>query len=345
MEYEWGAVVEPLLAWYNREARVLPWRENTQGYRVWLSEIMLQQTRVETVIPYYLRFLERFPTVKELAQAPEEELMKFWEGLGYYSRAKNLKKAAELICESYDEVFPRDYEEIRKLPGVGDYTAGAIASIAFGQPKAAVDGNVLRVAARLTKDKREAANPAFRKEIAEELEQVYPAGRCGEFTQSLMELGAVICVPNGRAKCDQCPLLFLCRAGLDGSWQEYPCRKKKARRRLEEKTVFLLRNGGLIALLRRQEKGLLAGMWEFPNVDGHLSVREVQAWAAGIGFKKEELLRIEAKAGKKHIFSHVEWDMKCYEIETKRACGAFSWVRQEELDKVYALATAFRKLM
>ena len=221
-------IVIPLLNWYYQNKRILPWRENQDPYRVWVSEIMLQQTRVEAVIPYYERFMERFPTIESLALCEEEVLFKLWEGLGYYSRAKNLKKAAQKIYAEYQGQFPDKFEDILNLPGIGSYTAGAVASIAFGQARAAVDGNVLRVITRLTEDGRDIMDAKFRKEMTEQLEKIYPPKECGDFTQSLMELGAVICVPNGAPKCEICPLGSLCGAFQNGTQVQYPVKKKEA---------------------------------------------------------------------------------------------------------------------
>ena len=221
-------ITEPLLAWYEKNARVLPWRENTDAYRVWVSEIMLQQTRVDTVIPYYERFLRRFPDVAALAAAPEQELLKMWEGLGYYSRVRNMQKAAQQICEKYNGIFPDEYEQLLSLPGIGAYTAGAVASIAWNKPYAAVDGNVLRVVTRLTADSREISDTKFKNEITAALQEIYPVDKCGIFTQSLMELGAVVCMPNGTPRCTECPLQSLCSACAAGTQPAYPVKKKKA---------------------------------------------------------------------------------------------------------------------
>lgn len=241
-------ITEPLLAWYEKNARVLPWRENTDAYRVWVSEIMLQQTRVDTVIPYYERFLRRFPDVAALAAAPEQELLKMWEGLGYYSRVRNMQKAAQQICEKYNGIFPNEYEQLLSLPGIGAYTAGAVASIAWNKPYAAVDGNVLRVVTRLTADSREISNTKFKNEITAALQEIYPVDKCGIFTQSLMELGAVVCMPNGTPRCTECPLQSLCSACAAGTQPAYPVKKKKAQRRIEEKTVLLMIHAGRLAL-------------------------------------------------------------------------------------------------
>lgn len=374
VKYDFSPIVDPLLTWYRSNARVLPWRENRQGYRVWLSEIMLQQTRVETVIPYYLRFLERYPDIKALACGGDEELMKLWEGLGYYSRARNLKKAAQVICREYAGVFPSDYEQILKLPGIGEYTAGAIASIAFEQPRAAVDGNVMRVMARLTEDKRDIGDVRFRRDIEKGLEIVYPEGHCGEFTQSLMELGATVCLPNGIPKCEVCPLGKLCRAGLFGNNRplEYPVKKAKPEKKRVDMTVFLLWNGDKLALRRRPEGGLLSGMWELPNTEGILSKEQAAGELYRCFLADKDISKPEIKeyCRKKHVFSHVEWNMCCYEVKMpengrmqktdcpdegdlgqnggKESAGGNSpliWVTREQLDKEYALPAAFGKLL
>lgn len=219
-------IVAPLLNWYHTNKRDLPWRKNTDPYGVWISEIMLQQTRVETVIPYYEHFMEHYPTISSLAASKDEELLKLWEGLGYYSRAKNLKKASQIICNQYHGYFPKQYDDILALPGIGAYTAGAIASISFEQAKAAVDGNVLRVITRLTENGHDITDIAFRRQITAELEKIYPTRQRGDFTQSLMELGAVVCIPNGLPKCSQCPLHVLCGACQNGTQLQYPIKKQ-----------------------------------------------------------------------------------------------------------------------
>ena len=252
-------IVIPLLNWYYQNKRILPWRENQDPYRVWVSEIMLQQTRVEAVIPYYERFMERFPTIESLALCEEEVLFKLWEGLGYYSRAKNLKKAAQKIYVEYQGQFPDKFEDILNLPGIGSYTAGAVASIAFGQARAAVDGNVLRVITRLTEDGRDIMDAKFRKEMTEQLEKIYPPKECGDFTQSLMELGAVICVPNGAPKCEICPLGSLCGAFQNGTQVQYPVKKKKSARKIEKKTVLILQYKDCIAIKKRGKEGVFSG--------------------------------------------------------------------------------------
>lgn len=334
-------IVAPLLKWYEKNARELPWRENTQAYRVWISEIMLQQTRVETVIPYYKRFLQRFPNVSALAEADEEELMKLWEGLGYYSRARNLQKAAQVVCERFSGRFPSDYEQVLSLPGVGEYTAGAICSIAFELPVAAVDGNVLRVLTRLYEDSSDITDAGFRRRMKSALEKVYPLGHCGAFTQSLMELGATICVPNGAPKCNECPLQKRCKAYACHTQERFPVKKKKAQRKVEEKTVLILLYQGLVALVRREDKGLLGGMWAFPNIEGVRSEETVLAWLKEQRISVKNIRRLK---NKKHIFTHVEWHMSGYVAECGSKNKEYQWVTKEELMHEYALPTAFKKI-
>lgn len=311
------SIVEPLLAWYERNARRLPWRENQNPYGVWVSEIMLQQTRVEAVIPYYNRFMKRLPTIEDLANVEEEELHKLWEGLGYYSRVRNLQKAAQIICTEYQGVFPQEYEKILALPGIGPYTVGAICSIAFEQPYAAIDGNVLRVMTRLLADDTDISNTAFRKKMGAALEAVYPLGKCGAFTQSLIELGALVCVPNGEPKCRECPIFSMCKAAENGCQMDYPVKKQKKARKIVDMTVFLLESGGKIAICKRQEDGLLAGLWQFPNVLGILNVQQAMDWLSDHEIHVDGLEGIMEEPVKKHIFTHIEWHMHTYRIQCK----------------------------
>ena len=336
-------ITEPLLAWYEKNARVLPWRENTDAYRVWVSEIMLQQTRVDTVIPYYERFLRRFPDVAALAAAPEQELLKMWEGLGYYSRVRNMQKAAQQICEKYNGIFPNEYEQLLSLPGIGAYTAGAVASIAWNKPYAAVDGNVLRVVTRLTADSREISNTKFKNEITAALQEIYPVDKCGIFTQSLMELGAVVCMPNGTPRCTECPLQSLCSACAAGTQPAYPVKKKKAQRRIEEKTVLLMIHAGRLALQKRAGSGLLGGMWELPNLSGKADTAQIQKWLEKCGITD---CRIQKGSPVCHIFTHIEWHMDSYLIECGKAApdSDFTWITEQALEKEYALPTAFKKV-
>ena len=340
-------IVAPLLDWYRANNRRLPWRENRDPYRVWVSEIMLQQTRVEAVIPYYERFMERFPTIAALAVCEDEELFKLWEGLGYYSRARNLKKAAQVICERHQGQFPEEYEEILALPGIGAYTAGAVSSIAFEKAKAAVDGNVLRVVTRLTQDSHDIMDAKFRNQVTAELETIYPAEGRGDFTQSLMELGAVVCVPNGEPKCEGCPLRRLCGACSSGTQLQYPIKKKKAERRIEQKTVLILKYQDKTALRKRENKGILSGMWELPNIDGSLNEQQVVQWLTKKGLNMSKIKPpVSGKKQLKHIFTHIEWHMTCWIVtcENEGSDQELIWVTDAQLESEIALPTAFRKV-
>lgn len=339
---ELGKIVSPLLLWYDENARALPWRENTEPYRVWVSEIMLQQTRVETVIPYYERFLARLPDIQSLAEADEEVLHKLWEGLGYYSRVRNLQKAARVIMGVHDGVFPKSHAEILALPGIGAYTAGAISSICFGLPTPAVDGNVLRVMARLTACETDIADPAVKKRFTAQLEEIYPLERSGDFTQSLMELGAVCCLPNGKPRCEDCPLAFFCRARAMGMVRSLPVKTKKPPRKKEKKTVFLLRCGERLALRQRPKQALLSGLWELPNAEGHLNRQEAEALLRSWGL---EFSTLEKRAGRKHIFTHIEWEMESFIVRCENMPHVFIWADAEELACELALPSAFRPFL
>ncbi len=328
---------ELLLPWYERNKRDLPWRKDREPYHVWLSEIMLQQTRVEAVKGYYARFLAKLPTVEALAEADPEELNKLWEGLGYYSRVRNLQKAAKQIVELGG--FPREHKEILKLAGIGDYTAGAIGSICFELPTPAVDGNVLRVCSRLTADFSPIDKSQTKKDLTAALAEVYPKGHCGDFTQALMELGATVCVPNGAPKCELCPLAHICLARRDGLTGELPVKTPKKPRKQENMTVFILECDGCFALNKRADTGLLAGLWEFPHVPGTLDAEAALAQLNLWGIQPQELLRSSDKI---HIFTHIQWNMHGWYIRCNNT-NSFVWAKEHELDDVYALPTAFRQ--
>lgn len=236
----------PLLQWYGEHARDLPWRREPTPYRVWVSEIMLQQTRVAAVLGYFAKFMDAFPTVQDLAAAPEDQLMKLWQGLGYYSRARNLQKAARQIVDTFGGVFPTDYGDIRSLAGVGDYTAAAIASISFGQPVPAVDGNLLRVAARVMGDDTDITTTQGKRHFTAALQEIIPLDFPGQFNQAMMDLGAMVCLPNGAPLCQQCPAEAFCQARKQGRTKDLPVRPAKKPRRVEERVVFLLFRGGKI---------------------------------------------------------------------------------------------------
>ena len=306
------AIVEPLLRWYDDGHRDLPWRREPAPYRVWVSEIMLQQTRVEAVRGYFERWMQAFPDVRALAAADEAQVLKLWEGLGYYSRARNLHRAAQLVCESYGGTLPADYEALLALPGVGEYTAGAVASIGFGLCVPAVDGNVLRVAARLNDDFTPITDVKQKKRTTGHFSEITPEDRPGDFNQSLMELGAMVCLPNGAPKCEVCPLFDQCLAGQHQTWTEYPFKKSAKPRRIEDRTVLLFLDGTHTAVRKRPKKGLLAGLYEFPNFDGVLSEQEALEEAEKFGVTP---LHIQALPPYKHIFSHVEWHITGYAIK------------------------------
>lgn len=330
---------ERLLEWYAAGHRDLPWRRDREPYHVWLSEVMLQQTRVEAVKGYYRRFLAELPDIPALAACPPDRLAKLWEGLGYYSRMRNLQKAAQVIVSAHGGVFPREYDAIRALPGVGDYTAGAIASICFGLPEPAVDGNVLRVLSRVTDDAAPVTDAAVKREYAARLREIYPTGRCGDFTQSLMELGATVCGPNSQPQCALCPLASLCLARANGTALLRPVKAPKKEKRTEEKTVFILRCGTRIAVRRRPEQGLLAGLWELPNVDGKCSAQQALAQAERWGVHPRELCRSSEKT---HIFTHIRWELRGFYIECAEAAPLFTWIDPARFRQDIALPTAFR---
>lgn len=323
-------MVIPLLAWYNEEKRDLPWRRDPTPYHVWLSEIMLQQTRVAAVMDYYRRFLDVLPTVADLAGCGEDALMKLWQGLGYYSRARNLQKAAKVIMTDHGGVFPSDYAAIRALPGVGDYTAGAISSIAFGLPYAAVDGNVLRVVTRLTADDRDIAEPATKRSVTEALETVIPLKTPGDFNQALMELGATVCLPNGVPLCDRCPVRDFCEAYRRDLTASIPVKAPKKARKLKERDVYLIFFGKKAALRQRPGKGLLAGLWEYPN-EPSPSVAPVPG-------------RVDFALTAKHIFTHIEWHMTAYTVEAESGAlpEGWVWADQRELAEKYSVPSAFQ---
>lgn len=307
-----GNIVEPLLRWYEKGHRILPWRDSGNPYYIWISEIMLQQTRVEAVKPFFERFIQALPTVEDVAICPEEKLLKLWEGLGYYNRVRNIQKAARIIVEEYQGKLPADYEKLKSLPGIGNYTAGAIASIAYDLPVPAVDGNVLRVYSRITEMYDDILKQSVKTAVEKEFLKIMPLKGSGCFNQSLMELGAMVCVPNGMPQCDVCPVAEFCKARKNETFMELPVKKKQKARKVEKKTVLVIRDGRKVAIRKRPAKGLLAGLYEFPGIEGFSSERDVLEW-----LKKYEILplRIQPLEESKHIFSHVEWKMTGYMID------------------------------
>ena len=352
-------LMTPLLEWFTAHARVLPWRELPTPYRVWVSEIMLQQTRVEAVKPYFERFTSALPDVFALAACPEDELLKLWEGLGYYNRVRNLQKAAVQVVEEYGGVIPSEYDELLKLKGIGHYTAGAVASIAYGRYVPAVDGNVLRILTRVTADDTDIMKQSFRTAVERALlammqELKIPDGLKrrlrdgnipGALNQALMELGATVCVPNGAPFCGECPWENFCLAKKEGRIGELPVKSKAKARKIEARTVLILRDGDKVAIRKRPDRGLLAGLYELPNVEGRLSQEEVLGLVKEMGL---EPVRIQRLSSAKHIFSHIEWHMDGYAVLLEGGLPQkgghqqpLIFVEAEDAKERYAIPSAF----
>lgn len=330
---------EALLPWYYENKRDLPWRRDRQPYHIWLSEIMLQQTRVEAVKGFYSRFLTQLPTIEDLANADDELLHKLWEGLGYYSRVRNLKKAAQQVVQQYAGVFPRRYDEVLSLPGIGEYTAGAICSIAYDLKTPAVDGNVLRVVSRILDDATPIDLPAFKKCVQKSLGRIYP-DNAGDFTQALMELGATLCGPNRKPDCGCCPCMDFCAGYHHGTAEQLPVKQPKRQRRQEERTVFILSCDGRYALEKRPNKGLLAGLWQFPNMPGKLDAEGALDAVEQMGLHPKEILRTVER---NHIFTHIQWHMRGVYIEVKDTDHHRVWMTAQQICDTAALPTAFRQ--
>jgi len=351
------AIVEPLLQWYHSHARVLPWREEPTPYRVWISEIMLQQTRVETVKPYFERLIIALPTVQSLATVSLDVLFKLWEGLGYYNRARNLKKAAEKIVADYNGTIPRDFATLLTLPGIGRYTAGAISSIACNERQPAVDGNVLRVIMRLIASPIDIRKESTKRSIEDELLKFMPANKdAGFFNQALMELGATICLPKSAAHCTECPLRTLCLAYDESHVTELPYKSRNSPRIIEKHTILVITDENHLAINQRSNKGLLAGLWELPNINGHLTPCQLSELLAQEGLQPVSIKKLSPA---KHVFSHIEWQMIGYSILLSETAirenplpysvkkGAlplspFFWATAAELNSVYSIPTAFK---
>lgn len=335
-----------LLTWYDANRRVLPWREMPTPYRVWVSEIMLQQTRVEAVKPYFQRFMKELPDIQALAMAEEETLLKLWEGLGYYNRVRNLQRAAIQIMENYDGQMPDSYEALLELTGIGSYTAGAIASIAFGKVYPAVDGNVLRVLSRVRKDSRLITDAKVKNAVEQELLAVMPKDRPGDFNQAMMEIGACVCLPNGAPLCEKCPLKELCKAHLDSVETEYPKKAGKKARIVEKKTILLVRDEGKVAVRKRPGKGLLAGMYEFPWLEGYATADEVVEYLADNGIHPIQIRPLDES---KHIFTHKEWHMKGFMVRVdelepgnpKETIKDWLYIEPAETKDKYPIPSAF----
>ena len=330
-------IVAPLLEWFSQNKRDLPWRETTDSYKIWISEIMLQQTRVEAVKEYYKRFLKTLPTIKDLANVEEDKLLKLWEGLGYYSRARNLKKCAEVVLKGGNTDLPRNYDELLALPGIGPYAAGSIGSIAYGLKTPAIDGNVLRVMTRLHEDERNILNVKVRMDYYSKIEKIMPENT-RDFTESLMELGALVCLPNGAPLCPKCPLQHFCEAFNNETILKYPVKDKPKARKIEEKTILILEYEKEFAILKRNDKGLLASLYEFPNIDKEKSEVEIKEMFENIG---AEFICLGTS---KHVFSHIEWHMIGYYIKLKEKPNIeYTWVNKEEMKSTYSIPNAFSK--
>lgn len=337
-------IIAPLLTWYDSHARVLPWRENPTPYRVWISEIMLQQTRVEAVKPYFERFIKELPTVSDLAKVEEDRLLKLWEGLGYYNRARNLQKAAKQTVELYEGNLPSDFEQLMKLPGIGSYTAGAVSSIAYQKKVPAVDGNVLRVMARVLADDSDILSTKVKKSLEENIKCMMPEDRPGDFNQALMELGAMVCVPNGAPKCEECPFGSFCKAKALDKITELPKKAGKKARTIEKKTILVIQDENMVAIRKRPAKGLLAGMYEFPTMEGHQTAEQVLEFVKKLGYHSIHIRKLE---NSRHIFTHKEWHMIGYAIrvdELERCDGKeneYLLVETRKTEEHYPIPTAF----
>ncbi len=328
---------KPIIKWYQKNKRELSWRKEKNPYHIWISEIMLQQTRIEAVKQYYERFLKQIPTIQNLAEIEEEKLLKLWEGLGYYNRARNLKKAAQVIQEKYKGEMPKHYKELVQLPGIGEYTAGAISSIAYNEQVPAVDGNVLRVVSRVVGSKKDVLESKTKKEFTQKLQEIMPE-QAGDFNEGLMELGELICIPNGNPLCEKCPLQEICVAKCENLTKLIPVRKQKVKRKKEGKTVFLLEFKEKIAIQKREKTGLLANMYQFPSIDKKINKKEIesvlQKW-------KLKVRQIEEIGTHHHVFSHLEWDMIGYKIQVDCANEEFMWVNKKDIIKKYPIPGAF----
>ena len=333
-------IAPALLEWFYKNQRILPFRTDPSPYHVWLSEIMLQQTRVSAALPYYERFLAALPDIPALAACEEEKLHKLWEGLGYYSRVRNLQKAARIVCEQYGGQLPADYDALRALPGIGDYTAGAIASISFGLAVPAVDGNVLRVFSRLYNDPGVITEPAVKRAFTARVMEHQPPEKAGDYNQALMELGATVCLPNGQPRCEVCPLAELCLGKQYGDTMRLPQRTEKKPRRKEQYTVFVLCCDGKYAVRKRTAKGLLHGRWEYPNVSGICTTEEAIAQVSRWQCKPLDLTQT---AERKHIFTHVEWELYGVYLTCGRQDEQFVWKTAAEIAAEISLPTAFRQ--
>ncbi len=340
-DFDLSQLNEPLLEWFDRHARVLPWRSDPSPYHVWISEIMLQQTRVEAVIPYYQRFLRELEDIEALSKCPEEKLLKLWEGLGYYNRVRNLKEAACQVMDQYQGCLPKEVSQLMHLKGIGSYTAGAIASIAYHVAAPAVDGNVFRVMTRICTDDSDITKGTFRKRLEQAISDAMPQDAPGQYNQALMDLGATICLPNGNPLCDQCPLSGLCKANQTNSQLLYPNKPKKVKRKVQSKAILIIKDGNHVVIQKRPKEGLLAGLYEFPSIDGKPTRKEILSHVEELGLEPLHIKKVEDA---KHIFSHVEWQMTGYVVSVAQIDPRASQLLMVELKDIkekYAFPSAF----
>ncbi len=337
--------ISALLGWYRENKRDLPWRKNNTPYETWISEIMLQQTRVEAVKERFVLFLKELPTVQDLSNCEDDRLMKLWEGMGYYSRARNLKKCAQEVVANYEGKLPDDPALLRKLPGIGPYTAGAISAIAYGTKAAAVDGNVLRILTRYFDDYSDINKDATKRQYEAVIETYYKENTLSkedisDLTQAFMELGAIVCLPNGEPLCDRCPWKDQCKAKREGHLSEIPNKKTKIERPVVLKTVFVVMDETSVYLTKRPHKGLLADMYEFYAVDHSVPDEEVKGLMEEVFGTVRSVRKLPSS---KHIFSHLEWHMDAYEVtvESLRDTGEGIVILKEEL-KDYAVPSAYQ---
>ena len=330
-------ITEKLISWYQENKRDLPWRHTKNPYFIWISEIMLQQTRVEAVKVYYERFIKELPTLEDLANVKEDKLLKLWEGLGYYSRVRNMQKTAKILIKKGFKNLPNTKEELLSLPGIGAYTAGAILSIAFDIPTPAIDGNVYRVLGRVYKIEDSISKNSTNKIYEEKINKLLPKDQASSFTQSFMDLGSEICTPKS-PKCSECPLRLECKAYKENKMENYPVKDKKIEQKIEERIVFLFVCKNKVAIRQRENKGLLASLYEFPNTLDLSSVKEIENTLID---KSISFLSVTEIGEAKHIFSHKIWYMKGYVIELKKPLNEFLWVTKGELKNKYSIPSAF----
>ncbi|MBR2719422.1 MAG: A/G-specific adenine glycosylase [Clostridia bacterium] len=330
---------EHLLRWYDEHARTLPWRGIHNAYHTWVSETMLQQTRVETVLSYYQRFIDRFPTVEALAAAPEDEVLKLWEGLGYYRRARNLHRGARQVAEELGGVIPSDVKELLKISGIGEYTAGAIASIAYDRCVPAVDGNVIRVVSRVRGIRENVGIPSVKRQITQAAAELVPQERPGDFNQAMMDLGATICVP-GTPSCERCPVAEMCDACREGDAEDIPELPRKNPPKVINYDLCLIYNGDRV-LMRQRTETMLQGLWIYPMIEEHHTAKQLPALVKRrIGLPVAD---IQPAGEAKHVFTHQVWQMKIYTMSTTaEAPDGWRFVTLEEMQAL-TIPTAVKK--